>query len=83
MSAKLPIIKSKAENTFILFLMSKQKVAWVWLGMKRNQGKMVWFHDTPAESSDGVPYNAWNINEPSNNENEDCAHMDWHKKKVG
>ena len=36
-----------------------------------------------AESSNGAPYNAWNINEPSNNENEDCAHMDWHKKKSG
>ena len=44
---------------------------------------MVWFDDTPAESSVGAPYNAWNINEPSNNKNEDCAkpYMDWHKKK--
>ena len=56
--------------------MSEQKVAWVWLGMKRNQGMMVWFDDTPAESSYGAPYNAWNINEPSKNESEDCAYMD-------
>ena len=56
-SAKLPIIKSESENNFILGLMSKQ-IAWVWLGMERKQGKMVWFDNTPAEPSDGAPHNA-------------------------
>ena len=78
-SAKLPINKSESENTFIRGLMSKEK-PWVWLGMSRKQGKMVWFDDTPAESSHGAPYNAWNIGEPSNNENEDCAYMDFHHR---
>ena len=56
-SAKLPIIKSESENNFILGLMSKQK-PWVWLGMKRKHGKMLWFDDTPTEPSDGALYSA-------------------------
>lgn len=48
MSAKLPIFKSESENSFFLGLMSNQK-PWVWLGMKRKLGKMVWFYDAPAE----------------------------------
>ena len=78
-SAKLPIIKSESENNFILGLMSKQK-SWVWLGMKRKHGKMVWFDDTPTEPSDGALYSAWKENEPSNNQNEDCAYMDFHSR---
>ena len=74
--AKLPIIKSKAENTFILGLMSKNK-AWVWLGMERRHGKMAWFDDAPAEPSDGALYSAWSRNEPSNKGNEDCAYVDF------
>ena len=77
--AKLPIIKSESENSFILGLMSAEKV-WVWLGMKRKQGKMVWFDDTPAETSNGAFYSAWKTNEPSNNGNEDCAYLDFHVK---
>ena len=73
-SAKLPIIKSECENRFILGLMSKQK-SWVWLAMERKEGKMVWFDGTPAESSDGAPYNAWRANEPSNQVNENCAYL--------
>ncbi|KAK2547218.1 C-type lectin domain family 4 member M, partial [Acropora cervicornis] len=80
MSAKLPIIKSKAENTFIVDLMSKQNVAWVWLGMMRKQGKMVWFDNTPAEPSNRALYSAWGKKEPSNKKNEDCAYLDFHKK---
>ena len=76
-SAKLPIIKSKAENTFIHDLMSTHTVGWVWLGMKRKQGKMVWSDNTPAESSDGAPYNAWRANEPSRQANEKCAYLDF------
>ena len=78
-SAKLPIIKSESENNFILGLMSKQK-PWVWLGMKRKHGKMLWFDDTPTEPSDGALYSAWKANEPSNNQNEDCAYMDFHSR---
>ena len=66
-SAKLPIIKSESENTFILDLMSKPKTDWVWLGMKRKQGEMVWFDNTPAESSDGAPY-------------EDCAYLNFDQR---
>ena len=44
--------------------MSKQK-NWVWLGMRRKDGKIVWFDDTPAEPSDGASYSAWGKNEPS------------------
>ena len=58
MSAKLPIIKSESENSFILGLMSNQKPS-VWLGMKRKRAKMVWFDDAPAEPSDGALYSAW------------------------
>ena len=79
MSAKLPIIKSESENTFILGLMGNQK-PWIWLGMKRKQGRMVWFDDAPAEPSEGALYSAWNINEPSNNGNEDCAYLDFHRR---
>ncbi|XP_067048268.1 brevican core protein-like isoform X1 [Acropora muricata] len=77
MSAMLPIIKSKAENTFIHGLMRTQNVAWVWLGMEREQGKMVWSDNTPAESSDGAPYNAWRASEPSRQANEKCAYLDF------
>lgn len=84
----LPIIKSELENTFILELMSTQ-AEWLWLGMKRKQGKMVWFDDAPAESSDasdGAPYSAWNENEPTREANELCAYLSfpnrgWNDKK--
>ena len=80
MSAKLPIIKSNAENTFILGLMSRQKV-WVWLGMERRNGKMVCFDGAPAEPSSGALYSAWDTFEPSNGLNENCAYLDFGKKK--
>ena len=79
-SAKLPIIKSIAENTFILGLMSRQK-SWVWLGMERRHGKMVWFDDTPAEPSNGWPYSAWAANESNNRGNENCAYLNFGSKK--
>ena len=75
-SAKLPIIKSECENRFIIGLMSKQK-PWVWLGIQRKGSKMVWSDDTPAEVSDGAPYNGWNPNEPSSQANEDCAYLNF------
>ena len=77
-SAKLPIIKSASENLFILGLMSKQKV-WVWLGMKRKHGKMVWFDNTPAEPSDGAPYSAWGKHEPSSQKHEICAYINFER----
>ena len=40
---------------------------WVWLGMERKNGRMVWFDNTPAELSEGALYNAWNSGEPNNN----------------
>ena len=80
MSAKLPIIKSNAENTFILGLMSRQKV-WEWLGMERRNGKMVCFDGAPAEPSSGALYSAWDTFEPSNGLNENCAYLDFGKKK--
>ena len=61
--AKLPIIKSETESCFILGLMSKEKV-WVWLGMKRKHGKIVWFNDAPAEPSNGALYSAWKAMSP-------------------
>ena len=76
MSAKPPIIKSEAENSFIIGLMSAQK-AWVWLGMKRKQDKMVWLDGTPAEPSHGALYSAWKKGEPSKNVNEDCAYLNF------
>ena len=75
-SAKLPIIKSEPENSFILDLMSKQ-TDWVWLGMKRKQGKMVWFDNTTAEPSDEALYSAWNENEPTGNADEICAYLNF------
>ena len=80
MSEKLAIIKSKAENTFILGLMSMQKV-WVWLGMERRNGKIVWFDGAPAEPSSGALYSAWDTFEPSNGLKENCAYLDFGKKK--
>ena len=62
MSANLPIIKSDSVNNFILTVGR----VWVWLGMKRKNGKMVWFDNTPAETSEGALYDAWNSGEPSN-----------------
>ena len=80
MSAKLPIIKSESENTFILGLMSKQK-DWIWLGMTRKKRKMVWLDDTPAEPSDGALYSAWYRAEPSNYRNELCAYMSFYSRE--
>ena len=74
MSAKLSIVKSESEKSFIHNLMSEQKV-WVWLGMERKQGKMVWFDDTPAEPSNRALYSSWRANKPSNKENGDCAYV--------
>ena len=78
-SAKLPIIKSESENSFILGMMSNEK-SWVWLGMERKQSKMVWFDDAPAEPSNGALHSAWKANEPSNNGNENCAYLSFHDK---
>ena len=50
MSANLPIIKPNSVNTFINTVGSY----WVWLGMKRKNGRMVWFDNTPAEPSEGA-----------------------------
>ena len=72
MSANLPIIKSDSVNTFIRTVGSY----WVWLGMKRENGKMVWFDNTPAEESEGALYSNWKIGEPSNKGKEDCAFLD-------
>ena len=80
MSAKLPIIKSESENTFVLGLMSKQK-DWIWLGMTRKNRKMVWLDDTPAEPSDGALYSAWHRAEPSNKGNELCAYLSFHSRE--
>ena len=77
MSAELPIIKSDSVNTFILSVGR----LWAWLGMKRKNGKMVWFDNTPAELSEGAPYIAWNYGEPSNNGNENCSILDFHTRK--
>ena len=71
MSANLPIIKSDSVNTFI----STIGIHWVWLGMKRKNGKMVWCDNTPAEPSEGALYSKWKIGEPSKNGNEDCAYL--------
>ncbi|XP_044170372.1 neurocan core protein-like [Acropora millepora] len=77
MSATLPIIKSDSANNFILSVGE----VWVWLGMARKNGKMVWFDNTPAERSEGALYNAWNDGEPSSGGNEDCAFLDFHTLK--
>ena len=77
MSATLPIIKSDSANNFILSVGE----VWVWLGMARKNGRMVWFDNTPAERSEGALYNAWNDGEPSNGRNEDCAFLDFHLRK--
>ncbi|XP_029210726.2 signal peptide, CUB and EGF-like domain-containing protein 3 [Acropora millepora] len=74
MSATLPIIKSDSANNFIL----KVGRVWVWLGMKRKNGRMVWFDNTPV---DEALYSAWNEGEPSNGENDDCAFLDFHTRK--
>ena len=78
-SAKLPIIKSESENSFILSMMSNQK-SWVWLGMTRKQSKMVWLDDAPADPSNGALYSAWKAAEPSNNGNENGAYLSFHDK---
>ena len=71
MSANLPIIKSDSVNTFI----NTVGRYWVWLGMKRENGKMVWFDNTPAEPFEGALYSKWRIGEPSNVKNQDCAFL--------
>ena len=76
LSARLPIIKSESENTFIAGLMSKEK--WTWLGMKEKMGKMVWFDNTQAEPSNGA-FSAWKENEPTKN-NEGCAYLNSDEK---
>ena len=78
MSAKLPIIKSESENTFILGLMSRQR-DWTWLGMRKKKHKMVWLDESPAEPSDGA-FSAWKVNEPSKKGNEGCAYLNFHEK---
>ena len=75
MSAMLPIIKSDSANNFILTL----ERHWVWLGMERKNGRMVWFDNTPAEPSEGALYDAWNNNEPSKDGN--CAYLDFNNRK--
>ena len=72
MSANLPIIKSDSANAFIVTLGK----FWVWLGMKRKNGKMVWFDNTPAEPSEGALYSEWKNGEPSNKKKENCAFLD-------
>lgn len=42
---------------------------------------MVSSDNTPAESSDGAPYNAWREKEPSRQANEKCAYLDFHDRK--
>ena len=79
MSAKLPIIKSESENSLILSLMSAEKT-FVWLGMKRKHGKMVWFDDAPAEPSNGALYSAWRKGEPTNQSDEKCAYLDFNAR---
>ncbi|XP_015763731.1 PREDICTED: C-type lectin domain family 4 member M-like [Acropora digitifera] len=78
-SAKLPIIKSESENTFIHGLMSAKK-SWIWLGMRRKQRRMVWSDGTPAESPDGALYSAWNKGEPSSGVDENCAYLNFHDR---
>ena len=71
MSANLPIIKSDSVNTFI----NTVGRYWLWLGMKRENGRMVWLDNTPAEESQGALYSEWKNGEPSNIGNENCAYM--------
>ena len=71
MSANLPIIKSDSVNTFI----NTVGRYWVWLGMKRENGKMVWLDNTPAEPSDGALYSKWKSGEPSNKGKDNCAFL--------
>ena len=49
--------------------------------MKRKRRKMVWFDDAPAEPSDGALYSAWGANEPSNGYDDNCAFLDFYRKK--
>ena len=56
--------------------MSDKKI-WVRLGMRRKQGKIVWFDDTPAEPSDGALYNERNTDDPSSEASEICASMNF------
>ena len=71
MSANLPIIKSDSVNAFINTVGSY----WLWLGMKRKNGRMVWFDNTPAEECKGAIYSKWKIGEPSTKGNENCAFL--------
>ena len=71
MSANLPINKSDSANTFICTLGRY----WAWLGMKRENGKMVWFDNTPAEPFEGALYSKWRIGEPSNVKNQDWVFL--------
>ena len=75
MSGNLPIIKSYSVNTFINTVGSY----WVWLGMKRKNGRMVWFDNTPAEPSEGALYSAWKNGEPRNKKWGLCfsGHWNW------
>ena len=62
--------------------MTKQKVAWVWLGMKRKRCKMVWFDDTPTdlELSAGARYSSWSKDQASIQEGEKCAYIAFYQR---
>ncbi|XP_068699747.1 neuroendocrine convertase 2-like isoform X1 [Montipora foliosa] len=71
MSASLPIIGSAEENEFIKNLVKDKNKEWIWLGMERNRGEMVWLNDKK------IDYDSWKEGEPTNsNGNEGCAYMD-------
>ena len=72
----LAIIRSVAENNFILDLVKKQKTftAWgAWLGFVRKaDNKFYWIDDTPLARG----YHVWGKGEPNNaNGNEKCGNM--------
>ena len=77
MSADLPIIKSEMENTFIVSMMSNQK-DWVWLGMRRDNGTLLWFDGISAERTNVYRYTAWKADEPSG---ESCAYLSFYDQK--
>ncbi|XP_068699022.1 uncharacterized protein [Montipora foliosa] len=70
--ADIPIIKSEQENNFIARLMRQAGKKIVRLGMKRENGNLLWFDGISAEKTNSKRYNAWGTGRPRN---KNCAHM--------
>ena len=81
MSAELQTIKSEQENVFIIGLITRSARSFVSLGMRRENGQLIWFDGESAERSNTERYNAWGDAEPSNHTGENSLKISWSIQK--